>query len=248
MVAMSATQKVYAQLAFELWDDPRPRVAVAGRRRRRITFAYSNKNQRRRQLRMSFRGRLGAELPQAEVWLNTGWDSHDEDTDLFFGSFGFKTYLHEVGHTLGLTHPGPYDASDDRARLTTPSRLRAGHPEIPVMSYFEADADGSPTDHVGSDGNWKYASTPLLHDIAAMQAIYGVDMTTRTGDTVYGFYSNAGKTIGSFTTTPTTSRTTPTRSFASGTPAARRTRSMPACTGPTSASLSNKARIRRSAA
>jgi hypothetical protein len=32
-----------------------------------------------------------------------------------------------------------------------------------------------------------YSATPLVHDIAAIQAIYGVDTTTRTGDTVYGF-------------------------------------------------------------
>ena len=42
----------------------------------------------------------------------------------------------------------------------------------------------------------------MLHDIAAIQAIYGADMTTRTGDTVYGFISNAGKTFGAFVYNP----------------------------------------------
>ena len=32
----------------------------------------------------------------------------------------------------------------------------------------------------------------MLHDIAAIQRLYGANMTTRTGDTVYGFNSNLG--------------------------------------------------------
>ena len=45
-------------------------------------------------------------------------------------------------------------------------------------------------------------ATPLIHDIAAIQRIYGADMTTRTGDTVYGFNRNAGRDTYDFTKTP----------------------------------------------
>ena len=38
-----------------------------------------------------------------------------------------------------------------------------------------------------------YGATPLLHDIAAIQRLYGANMTTRTGDTTYGFNSNADR-------------------------------------------------------
>ena len=34
--------------------------------------------------------------------------------------------------------------------------------------------------------------SPMLADILALQQIYGANTTTRTGDTVYGFGSNAG--------------------------------------------------------
>ena len=47
-----------------------------------------------------------------------------------------------------------------------------------------------------------YAATPLIHDILAIQQIYGADMTTRTGDTTYGFNSNAGRDSFDFTKTP----------------------------------------------
>ena len=49
-----------------------------------------------------------------------------------------------------------------------------------------------------------FAMTPLLHDIAAMQRLYGANNTTRTGDTVYGFNSNAGRS--SYLITPRPAR------------------------------------------
>jgi serralysin len=67
-----------------------------------------------------------------------------------------------------------------------------------VLSGFLAGADGSGTDHIGTAG-WSHAATPLLHDILAIQAVYGANLTTRTGDTVYGFNSNAGRAAFDFT-------------------------------------------------
>ena len=37
-----------------------------------------------------------------------------------------------------------------------------------------------------------FAMTPMEADIVAMQTLYGLSTTTRTGDTTYGFNSNAG--------------------------------------------------------
>jgi len=51
-----------------------------------------------------------------------------------------------------------------------------------VMSYFGGFNTGA--DLPG------YAAAPLLDDIAAAQRLYGANMTSRTGDTVYGFHSN----------------------------------------------------------
>ncbi|MFH7365526.1 M10 family metallopeptidase C-terminal domain-containing protein, partial [Pseudomonas syringae group genomosp. 7] len=38
-----------------------------------------------------------------------------------------------------------------------------------------------------------YTSAPLLYDIAAVQQLYGANMSSRAGDTVYGFNSTAGR-------------------------------------------------------
>src|SRR6185503_9370373 len=61
-----------------------------------------------------------------------------------------------------------------------------------IMSYFGGYALGSGWQQDGTQSNWLYSSTPMLHDIAAIQAIYGADMTTRTGDTTYGFNVSIG--------------------------------------------------------
>lgn len=217
VVAMSATQKTYARLAFELWDDlialdvhETTATSLAD-----IHFAYSTSTTDDGTYASTVEEDEGTNLMQANIWLDADWESHDEDTDIFFGSYGFGTYLHEIGHALGLTHPGRYDASDSTSPSYARDALYAQDTQkYTVMSYFKAWQDGSATDHWGSDDIWKYAATPLLHDIAAMQAIYGADMTTRTGDTIYGFDSNAGKVFGAFTYNPYDFRQNPNPIFA----------------------------------
>jgi hypothetical protein len=57
------------------------------------------------------------------------------------------------------------------------------------MSYF----DERQNTYFGSQGfSRDFAVTPMEADIVAMQTLYGLSTTTRSGDTVYGFNSNAG--------------------------------------------------------
>ena len=48
-----------------------------------------------------------------------------------------------------------------------------------LMSYFGASNTGA--DWVASDSRTYYSQTPMLHDIMAIQAIYGAETTTRAG-------------------------------------------------------------------
>ena len=110
-----------------------------------------------------------------DVYLNVAYPSLN---DMRPGTYGFLTMVHEIGHALGLTHPGAYNAATgDRATYANQARYTEDTRQFTVMSYFEAGESGA--DHGGSE-----PSTPLLHDVAAIQSLYGANRNTRSGDTV----------------------------------------------------------------
>ena len=106
--------------------------------------------------------------------------------DFTVGGYTYQAYLHEIGHALGLGHAGnyntaadyPYDALSQNDAWSTS-----------VMSYF-SQIDSS----YFSGQGFTYANlvTPMVADILAMQQLYGLSSTTRSGNTIYGFNSNAG--------------------------------------------------------
>lgn len=112
-----------------------------------------------------------------------GW--HDLNT---IGEYGLKTGIHEIAHSLGLGHAGDYNGS---ATYDTDAQYSNDTRQYTVMSYFSASNSGA--DYLDSSYDWKYASTPMLFDIHAMQSLYGANYSTRAGDTTYGFNSNAGR-------------------------------------------------------
>jgi serralysin len=68
------------------------------------------------------------------------------------------------------------------------------------MSYFNSGNSGARGFvNWATGGYYQTPQTPMVHDIAAAQSLYGADPTTRTGDTVYGFNSNAGNAVYDFT-------------------------------------------------
>lgn len=118
-----------------------------------------------------------------DVFINTsnGWFS-----DVSPGSYDFTTIIHEIGHSLGLSHPGAYNGGNPT--YSNDAEYLQDSNQYTVMSYFDASA-------TGADHGWTSASTPLLHDIAAAQLLYGANMATRATDTTYGFNSNADKAV-----------------------------------------------------
>lgn len=115
-----------------------------------------------------------------------------------FGGYGKTTLVHELGHTLGLSHPGAYNY-DPNLDLTYDNYAEYAQDstQYSIMSYWAAEDTGARI----RDWNtlqFGNAQTPLVHDIVTIQAKYGADPTTRVTDTTYGFNSNAGNVVYDF--------------------------------------------------
>lgn len=117
-----------------------------------------------------------------DIWINTA-SSAATDPSWASGSYNYMSLIHELGHALGLKHPfeGTNVLSD-----TYDNRLYS------VMAY-----DSAPhslfLDVADNGGTHSWASynvvpeTPMVYDIAAIQYMYGANMTYHTGDDVYTF-------------------------------------------------------------
>ena len=112
-------------------------------------------------------------------WITNDGGAYDGKTGI--DSYGYQTYIHEIGHALGLGHQGPYNGS---ASYSTNAVYANDTWQYSIMSYF------SENNYSGS--SYRYVVTPQMADIYAVASIYGAATSTRTGDTVYGFNSNAG--------------------------------------------------------
>jgi len=124
-----------------------------------------------------------------DIWINANSSTAQQ---IGLAQPGFRTLLHEIGHALGISHPGNYNA-EEGVTLTYEANAEYYQDSLQytIMSYFPSSSTGAV--------RTSFAATPLAHDIAAIQSLYGVNMTTRTGDTIYGFHSNAGRDAFDFT-------------------------------------------------
>ncbi|WP_373355279.1 M10 family metallopeptidase C-terminal domain-containing protein [Pseudoroseicyclus sp. CXY001] len=106
------------------------------------------------------------------------------------GDYGFQTYMHEIGHALGLGHPGQYNQS---ASFGSDAKFPNDSWQTTVMSYF------SQSQNSFTDADRAVAVTPMLADIIAMQAMYGPQTGGPTaGNTVWGVGANTGTYLDAF--------------------------------------------------
>jgi len=198
---LSSEQRVQARRAVQMWDDLiAPKFVEKNGQGADIRFANS-----------ADPAQAYAYYPSYGFTNAQGWkffgdiflaDPALNWTNNWFSpnGYGGTTIVHELGHSQGLSHPGAYNGAG-ATTYAGQAEYAQDSWQYSIMSYWAASETN------GLIVNWPeflngYPQTPLKHDILTVQSKYGADPTTRTGNTVYGFNSNAGRDYFDFAANP----------------------------------------------
>lgn len=122
-----------------------------------------------------------AKIGTSRVQIDKDWiETNGNSTD----SYTFSTYVHEIGHALGLGHPGDYNGDAD---FGSDAEFDTDSFQSSVMSYFNQNENTKINPSTKA-----FPETPQIADIFAIKKLYGLDKNARSGDNVYGNNNNTG--------------------------------------------------------
>ncbi len=178
--ALPAAVQTLALAAMQLWEDVTPLNFVAATSGTSAELTFTDNESGAFASTTTVNGFItGSRVNVSDAqWV----DVHGTD----FNSYTFTTYIHEIGHALGLGHGGPYNGNATYGIDNIYSRDLAN---FSVMSYN----DQLPSDNAAFQGTPRLVLGVQIVDLIAIHDLYGVNPDgTREGETVYGFNSNAG--------------------------------------------------------
>ena len=170
--ALNATQQDAAEAAFANY------AAVAN-----VTFTeLTGGNVANATLRLAMSdapGTAWAYFPNTIDEGGDAWFNKDDYNTPIKGNYAYATFIHEIGHSLGLDHPHqngmPYDRDSMEYSVMT------------YRSYIGAATTGY------TNETWGYAQSLMMYDIAAVQQMYGANFSTNNGNTTYSWSPTTGE-------------------------------------------------------
>lgn len=125
----------------------------------------------------------GGDITSATI--NIATDFADQGTTL--DSYVFQTFIHEIGHAIGLAHAGDYNAGQGGPTTYPDSVLFSNDSwNTSIMSYINQSMN------TNDNADYALVMTPMIADIIAVQDLYGVPVQAYHGDTRYGVNSDTG--------------------------------------------------------
>ncbi len=128
----------------------------------------------------------GERLIRADIAMDNSNTGNGHPT---LGSYAYAALIHEIGHALGMEHPGNYNAGGGG---TPAPYLPTSQDATPytVMSY---NFNTSYLDI--SNSAYAFATSMMSFDIAALQYVYGANLATHAADDSYSFNTFSQFTI-----------------------------------------------------
>lgn len=117
----------------------------------------------------------GTTIYSSHVNVHASWQG--------YGDYYLQTFIHEIGHALGLGHGGNYNGS---ANFGSDAHYANDSWQMTVMSYF------SQTQNPYVSADYTFLGSAMMADIVAIQNLYGQPANVQTGNSVYGDGNNTG--------------------------------------------------------